>query len=198
MKVHTTDRPSRAENPNAATINDDATDALMAAYTAGDHRAWEALFDQLAPRLLAFFQSCLQDRVFAEDHLQATFVELRRARHTYRLGTPVRRWVFRIAAHVRVGDYSCLDRSDSRAAVRATPASLPGESARDRQVRQAIDSLTSAERLIIHLQRFERMSFEEIAEVLGSTEAEVRRLVLHAYHELRERLWTLSDDGERP
>jgi RNA polymerase sigma-70 factor (ECF subfamily) len=72
-----------------------------------------------------------------------------------------------------------------------------GASARDRQVRQAIDGLASIERSIIHLHRFERMSFGEIAEVLGRTEAEVRHLGLHAYDQLRERLWTLSD-GEGP
>jgi len=176
-------------------MHDDAVEGLMAAYAAGDFRAWELLFDQLAPRLLGFFQRCLQDPVVAERHLQATFVELHRTRHTYRPGTPVRCWAFAIATRVRVGERSCLDPPDTGRASRANLLGVAGESARDRQVRQAIDGLASAERSIIHLHRFERMTLEEIAEVLGWTESAVRRHVLRAYDQLRKRLWTLSDDG---
>ena len=197
--MRTADRPKPAlANRGAATTDDGAAEALMAAYAAGDRGAWEPLFDRLAPRLLGFFQRSLRDPALAEDHVQATFVEMHRVRRSYPPGTPVRRWVFTIAARVRVNDASCLDRSGPCAATRATPPTVPGESARDRQVRQAIDALASSERSIIHLHRFERMTFEEIAGVLGSTEAAVRREALQAYHRLRERLWTLGDDGERP
>jgi RNA polymerase sigma-70 factor (ECF subfamily) len=168
----------------------------MAAH-AGDRAAWETLFDRFAPRLLGFFQRCLLDPALAEDHVQATFVELHRARRAYTPGTPVRRWVFTIATRVRVRGSSCLDRAGPCAATRATTGSVPGQSARDRQVRRAIDGLGNTERSIIHLHRFERMSFAEIAEVLGRPEAAVRRQALQAYHQLREHLWTLSDDGER-
>jgi RNA polymerase sigma-70 factor (ECF subfamily) len=197
MNVRTADRPKRtARSPNAVTTDDDATDALIAAY-GGDRAAWETLFDRFAPRLLGFFQRCLRDPALAEDHVQATFVELHRARCSYTRGTPVRRWIFTIATRVRVGDRSCLDRAGPCAATPATSASVPGDSARDRQVRRAIDGLGNTERSIIHLHRFERMSFAEIAEVLGRPEAAVRRQALQAYHQLREQLWALSDDGER-
>ncbi len=177
-------------------IDDDATDTLIAAH-AGQRAAWEALFDRFAPRLLAFFQRCLRDPALAEEHVEATFVELHRARRAYTPGTPVRRWVFTIATRVRVRGSSCLDRAGPCAATHATAGSVPGQSARDRQVRRAIDGLGNTERSIIHLHRFERMSFAEIAEVLGRPEAAVRRQALQAYHRLREHLWTLSDDGER-
>jgi RNA polymerase sigma-70 factor (ECF subfamily) len=170
----------------------------MAAYAAGDQRAWEPLFDRLAPRLLALFQRCLQDSASAEQHLQATFVELHRSRRSYRVGTPFRRWVFALAIRVRVGEGSCRDRLGADPHQREAPPILPDEGPVERRVRQAIDTLTSGERTLIHLHRFERMSFEEIAEVIGSSEAVVRRQLLGAYHELRGRLWTPDGGGAGP
>lgn len=177
-------------------MNDDATESLLSAYAAGDRRAWEPLFDQLAPRLLGFFERCLHDRARAESHVQATFVQLHRARRTYRPGTPARLWVFSIAARVRVDDRSCLDRMDASGSNGAGRKSSPGEDERERLVRHAIDGLPNIERSILHLHRFEHMTFAAIAEVLGWSESAVRQRGLRAYHQLRERLWMLGDDGE--
>jgi RNA polymerase sigma-70 factor (ECF subfamily) len=175
---------------------DDDAAALMAAYAGGDRAAWEPLFDRLAPRVLGFFQRCLGDTPLAERYVEACFVELHRARRDYRAGTPVRRFVFAIAMRVRIDDRSCLDRPDRAGACQATDP-RPHEHAREREVRAAIDGLACVERSLIHFHRFERMSFEEIAHVLGWTEAAVRRQLEQAYHRLRGRLWTLGDDGGR-
>ena len=185
------DRPERTpQRPHA-----DPIEPLIAAYTRGDASAWDPLFDRLAPRLLGFFLRCLHDPELAEQHVQATFLELHRSRRSYRRGTPALRWVFRTASRVRIDGRSCLERPDSDGASQQSPARGRGESPRDRQVREAIDNLSRIERTIIHLHRFERMSVEEITEVLGWTEAAVRRHLTSAYLQLRMRLWTLSDDG---
>jgi RNA polymerase sigma-70 factor, ECF subfamily len=172
----------------------------MATYAAGDRRAWDPLFDRLAPRLLGFFQRSLPDPAAAEGHVEATFVQLHRSRHSYRLGTSVRHWVFGIAARVVIDGENALERRARRGAVRAPARAqgASGESARDRQVRQALEGLAITERMAIHLHRVERMTLEEIADVLGWTEDAVRCQLLHAYRALRERLWTLGDDGVGP
>ena len=177
----------------AATIDDRAIEAWMGAYASGDRDAWEPLFRQLAPRLLAFLRRWLPDPALAEMYAQATFVELHRARRSYKPGTSVRRWVFAIATRVRIEPAGTACATD-----RVSRASVASENARENQVRLALESLAGSDRAIIHLHRFERMNFEDIADVLGWTEAAVRQRISRAYQQLRERLWSLSDDGEGP
>jgi RNA polymerase sigma-70 factor (ECF subfamily) len=176
---------------------DDDAAALMAAYAEGGRATWDPLFDWLAPRLLGFYQRCLRDPALAERYVESCFVELHRARGNYRCGTPVRRFVFAIAMKVRIDDHSCLDGPDRAGARRATDPRSSDDSGRDCVVKAAIDGLAPADRSLIHLHRFERMSFEEIAQVLGWTEAAVRHGLGRAYHQLRGRLGTLGDDGGR-
>lgn len=195
--MHTPDPSQRSgQEPSAGAISDGVVAALVAAGVAGDRRAWEPLFDELAPRLLDFFQRSLQDPVHAERHVEAAFLELHRSRHTFRRAQPVRPWVFGIAVRARVDGRSGLDRAKGSADGRRAAGGARREGARDRQVRQALEELTGLERMAIHLHRFERMNFEEIAGVLGWTEEAVRCQVLHTYRALRERLWMVSDDGE--
>lgn len=191
--MRTSDLPRVSElGVSEITIDDPTFEMLMAAYAAGDPAAWEPLFEQLAPRLLAFFRRSLPEAASAEDHVHATFIQLHRARRDYRPGTPLRPWVFAIATRVRVDDRTELGTAKQTTRVRGS-----GENPRDRQVREAIENLAPIERSVIHLQRFERMRFHEIAHVLGLSEATVRQWTLRAYRRLNERLWMLSDGGDR-
>ncbi|MDB4989463.1 MAG: polymerase, sigma-24 subunit, subfamily [Myxococcaceae bacterium] len=181
--------------------------ALMAAYIAGDERAFSALFDALAPRLLAFFQRAVNDRAVAEDLLQITFERVHAARERYRLGSPVRPWLFTIAARVRVdelrrryrlpasADESELDRVPASAPLADDPEQLDQRS-RDLQVRQALDKLPASQRVVVHLHRFEGMSFGEIGSVLGAQEGAVRLRAFRAYETLRTLLLPLMSEGE--
>ena len=56
----------------------------MAAYVAGDARAFEQLFARLAPRLHGFFRRSFGEA--ADDLLQVTFMKVHRARQQYRQG----------------------------------------------------------------------------------------------------------------
>jgi RNA polymerase sigma factor (sigma-70 family) len=177
--------------------------ALMAAYAAGDVRALDALFNALAPRLLAFFQRCDADPSLAEELLQATFLQLHQERRAYHPGTSLRLWLFSIAAHVR--------REQLRRRGGATPdtwraapllsergrAAVSGahSDGRDRAVREALDALQGSERAILHLHRYESMTFAEIAQVLGAREDAVRAQALRTYRSLLERLQPLVGEG---
>ena len=192
-------RRRAGQAPSLVAAGDGAAEALMAAYAAGDRRAWEPLFDRLAPRLLGFFQRSLQDPAAAEEHVEATFVQLHRARHSYRPGCP--RGTGSSGSQPAYGSTAAAssERRARRGAVRA-PAGT-GASGRERPRPAGTAGarrLANHERIAIHLHRVERMTFEEIAEVLGWTEEAVRCQVLHAYRALRERLWALSDDGAGP
>ena len=183
------------------TASDDTRDeSLMARYLAGDHRAFEQLFTRLAPRVYGLFMRSFGEATVAEELVQATFLNLHRSRSTYRIGLPLRPWVFTIAARVRRDElrrrYRLKEDCDEEALVRAETTSAmraaggEGERQRERaaRVREAIDRLPESQRVVVQLHRFEGLTFPEIAEILGTTALAVRARAFRAYETLRAEL----------
>ena len=174
----------------------------MAAYVAGDERAFERLFVRLAPRVHGFFMQSFREPATADDLLQRTFLKLHGARASYRPGAPLRPWLFTIAARVRLDELrsrlhlpdSCDEETLARAAEeRGEPARPDGEHADlVARVRAAVDALPEAQRVVVHLHRYEGMSFGEIARVLATSEGAVKQRAFRAYARLRESLASLA------
>jgi len=175
----------------------------MAQYAAGDQVAFQRLFALLAPRIRAFFlRSFSEDASVAEDLTQTTFLKLHRARTSYRPELPLKSWVFTIAAGVRrdelrrryrlpphVGEAE-LEQAESRlSAENAAGTDLDGGN-KTEAVRAAIKRLPESQRVVVHLHRYEELTFEQIAEVLGTTPGAVRVRASRAYERLREELRT--------
>jgi RNA polymerase sigma-70 factor (ECF subfamily) len=170
-------------------------DELMAAYAGGDARAFEALFARFAPRLHAFFLRSFHEPQVAADLLQVTFMKVHRAREQYRPDSRVSPWLFAIAARVRLdelrkrlrmpedADEEALARADEQAP-RDPP---PDPDVRD-AVRAALAARPESQRAVIHLHRYEGMTFAEIARVLGSTPGAIKLRAFRGYETLRERL----------
>jgi RNA polymerase sigma factor (sigma-70 family) len=181
-------------------------ETLMAAYVSGDRHAFEQLFARLAPRLHRFFRRSFSAESTADDLLQVTFLKLHRARDTYKPDMRVAPWAFAIAARVRLdeyrkrkrlaedGDEEALARADeARATEPRDDGAIDGDAAD--AVRRAIDALPESQRVVIHLNRFEEMTFAEIARVLGTTEGAVKLRAFRAYGALRRALAPLAPTG---
>jgi RNA polymerase sigma-70 factor (ECF subfamily) len=181
--------------------SDDVGDEpLMVRYLAGDHQAFAQLFTRLAPRVYGFFMRCFGEATLAEELVQATFLHMHRSRTTYRVGLPVRPWLFTIAAQVRRDElrrrYRLKEDSDEETLVRAetamamTAARDDGERQRERaaRVRHAIDQLPESQRVVVQLHRFEGLTFAQIADILGTTALAVRARAFRAYETLRVEL----------
>jgi RNA polymerase sigma-70 factor (ECF subfamily) len=182
-------------------------ETLMAAYVAGDRRAFEQLFARLAPRLHRFFLRTFRAEATADDLLQTTFLKLHRARDTYKRDMPVAPWAFTIAARVRLdelrkrkrlaedGDEEALARADEAQAAEARDeGGIDGGTAD--AVRRAVDALPESQRVVIHLNRFEGMTFGEIARVLGTTEGAIKLRAFRAYGTLRQALAAVAPREE--
>jgi RNA polymerase sigma-70 factor (ECF subfamily) len=185
-------------------------EALMAAYVAGDKRAFGELFARLGPRVHGFFMRAFGNTAVADDLLQTTFLKLHRARADYRPDLPLRPWVFAIAARVRTdelrrryrlaedaGDDELDAAAEAQAREQLAGAAADGQ--RDdlvASVRRAVDALPESQRLVVHLHRYEGMTFPEIARVLGTTEGAVKLRAFRAYERLREALRALLASEE--
>lgn len=180
----------------------------MSAYVAGDRRAFERLFGRVAPRVHSFFVRSFSSTAVADDLLQITFLKLHRARNDYRTGAPLRPWLFAIAARVRLDElrrrYRLPEDAGEEELVKAaeaqsgTTVELGGNSREEiaQAVQAAIARLPESQRVVVHLHRFEGMTFPEIAQVLGTTEGAVKLRAFRAYERLRKELADLMTGEE--
>jgi RNA polymerase sigma factor (sigma-70 family) len=172
-------------------------EALMAAYVAGSERAFTELFAELGPRVHAFFRRSFRSESVADDLLQQTFLKVHQARAQFRGESPVRPWVFSIAARVRIDELRRRMRQpklteDGLEAVEQAPAPQPPDPAvtadNAARVQAALESLPETQRVVVHLHRYEGLTFAEIAKVLDTSDGAVRVRAFRAYEKLRELL----------
>jgi RNA polymerase sigma factor (sigma-70 family) len=177
----------------------------MSAYVAGDARAFERLFARLAPRVHGFFMRSFREPAVADDLLQVTFMKVHRARTQYRGDLKVAPWLFAVAARVRLDelrkrlrlredapqalDDEALDRAVEKLSFEAEP---PPDGDVAEAVRRALDALPESQRTVIHLHRYEGLTFAEIAQVLGTTPGAVKLRAFRGYETLRETLKELA------
>jgi RNA polymerase sigma-70 factor, ECF subfamily len=180
-------------------------EALMKAYVAGDADAFDRLFRSLGPSVHAFFVRSAGRGAVAEDLLQTTFLRIHAARATWRGGERLRPWIFTIAARVRLDWLRRRGRTEREIYGDDVPepqsSDDPREAAleeeRAERVRTALDRLSEPQRVVIHLHRFEGMSFGEIGKVLGISEGAAKLRAFRAYGQLRTLLSDLVSEEPR-
>jgi RNA polymerase sigma-70 factor (ECF subfamily) len=176
-------------------------EALMAAYVDGDPAAFNALFKSLSPRIHGFFVRRFGNASVADDLLQTTFLKVHRARKEYRTGSPVRPWIFTIAARVGLdelrrrgrrpedADDKRLEKAVRTAALEQTDAStLMERSDIAAKVKAALETLPESQRVVVDLHRYQGLTFSEIGEILGTTEGAVKLRAFRVYERLRKQL----------
>lgn len=187
-----------APTVEALVMNDE--ERLMADYVGGNQAAFHQLFQLIGPRVRRFFLRKFGDETIAEDMQQITFMKMHRARASYRIGEPVRPWLFTIAARVRIDELrrrrnlenasdSDLDRADTKSAMEQAYEADPVERADiASKVRQALETLPESQRIVVQMHRYEGLTFREIGGLLDVTEAAVKLRAFRAYGQLRKQL----------
>lgn len=181
----------------------DATeDALMAAYAAGDERAGQRLFTSVAPRLRAFFERSSGDPTLADDLVQQTLLRIHVARAQFRPPAHAAPWIFTIARRIQLDEYRRVarqprlvgdDKLERQAAPEADVATTD-QSALAARVQAALAELPESQRVVVQMHRFQGMTFQAIAEALGTTAGAVRVRACRAYENLRRSLVASVED----
>jgi len=164
-------------------------EVLMSQYQRADQAATTALIRQVSPLLLRFFSSQFGSRPDAEDLVQDTWLQIHRARHTYRPGEPVLPWIYAIARHVRVDGYRRTQRIRSREQLMSplpeppVPAQPGPTNAPDFDTLIAV--LPPSQREVVSMLKVSGMSLEEVARATASSVGSVKLKAHRAYEKLR-------------
>jgi RNA polymerase sigma-70 factor (ECF subfamily) len=181
-----------------------------------------AAFDELMlryqNRLITVLEHLTGRRDQAEDLAQEVFLRVYRARKRYVAGAKFSTWLFTIANHVAANAL----RSQSRrpevnlegresgplgvnpldqmalAASGLMPARLADKAELHEVVSAALQGLNERQRLAVLLNKFEGMSYVDIAETMQLSVEAVKSLLTRARVNLREVLEPYLDQGTRP
>lgn len=161
----------RGDATSDPAVVDEGLVQLMIDYQAGRLDAFESLYAALAGDVRRFFAASVVDSAAVPDLVQQTFLEVHRARRTYRPPLPVRPWVFGIAVNVRRRHRRALvSAGQQRRApldAGAEPSSPPKDAVADLSIRRALAQLPASRRRPWILHHVHGFSFDEIGRRLG-------------------------------
>ncbi len=200
--------PAVARGPIAAAGLATSADRAMDRYANGDEAAFEAVYDALAPRLMAFLRRQLRDERAAEDLLQQTLLHLVTGRASFLPGARVVPWAFAIARRLVI-DAGRKNRRQVPIAVDAdvVGSPLPSPAPWADQIFQARETAARAHaelsrmpeglRVAFELVRLDGLSLADVAELLETSPNAVKVRVFRASEALRAALGDVSGDARR-
>jgi len=174
------------------------TDAqLMLRFKAGEVEAFEALFSRHSAALVGFAYRFVRNREAAEELAQEVFLRVHDAAPHYRPDAKFTTWLYRIATNIclnevrrprfRAGHQSLdsADDPDCRPVELADTAKPPADVLLQRRavsdaLRKALARLPQKQRAAFILNKYQELSYAEVAEVLGVTEKAVKSLIHRA------------------
>jgi RNA polymerase sigma-70 factor (ECF subfamily) len=165
--------------------------------------AFETLVERYQNRLLGVLTHLVGNPGEAEDLAQEVFLRVYRNRKAYKAKAKFSTWLYTIANnlasnHLRGKGRNPRASLDTGSSSQPAADRLPGPggtpSAQMRQVelyeviKDALEQLGDDQRMAVLLNKFEEMSYSEIAGVMGRTEPAIKSLLARARSNLREQL----------
>jgi len=191
---------------------------LMLEVRDGSAEAFEELVARYQNRVVALLEHHVGDRDQAEDLAQEVFLRVYRARDSYVPGAKFATWLFTIANNLASNALRRRSRRrevnlDARASgpLGAQPLAALAQAASGQMparqldkaelrdvVRLAMQALNERQRMAVLLNKFEGMSYADIAETMEMTPKAVKSLLSRARVHLREVLEPYLDRGQSP
>lgn len=150
------------------------------------------LYDRYQSQLLGFFSGMTQDKELSADLVQNVFYRILKYRSQFRGGS-FKTWIFHIARNVLNDQYKRKYRTIN-ASLDEYKDHIKDEKYADDdlqhredeyQLKKAMAALSDEKREILLLSKYQDKNYKEIAEILGTTEGNVKVKVFRALNDLR-------------
>jgi RNA polymerase sigma-70 factor (ECF subfamily) len=182
----------------------------MLEFQKGDQASFETLMRKYYARVLNFIYRFINNRDTAEDITQEVFVKVYKSAPTYKPRSKFQTWVFTMAKNASLNElrrlkhqgYS-LDKTmeDDEGGImmrqmedptQLGPAAKMIRDERVAVIREAIHALPENQRIAVLLRRYENLSYEEIAQTMGTSVEAVKSLLSRAKENLRNKLISIN------
>lgn len=172
---------------------------LMEAVKNGDLQQASLLFDRYHKRLFNFLARLTLERESAEDLTQNVFLRMIRYRNSYRDGMRFQSWIYQVARNV-FSDHYQAQKNKRSGFINVEQISdhlmdLEEEKQleeKEHLLRRSLALLSDEQRELLALTRFQHMKYEEVAELMDTTVANIKVKVHRAIAKLREHYFQLE------
>jgi len=171
----------------------------------GDHDAFEILVTRHQASVLNLIYRFIGDRTQAKDLTQEVFLRVWQAAKTYEPKAKFTTWIYRIATNLCLNELKSARRKKWVSFFRShedneysMEQSLPDDAPsaedllltkeRSRQISDALQSLPPNQRMALILKRYDELSYQEIARIMGCSVSAVESLLTRSKRTLQERL----------
>jgi RNA polymerase sigma-70 factor, ECF subfamily len=180
---------------------------LMLRFQAGELGAFDELFSRHVHALVNFAFRFVRNREVAEEMAQEVLLRVHDAAPHYRPKARFTTWLYRIATNVCLNEIrrphfkAMLKSQDCETALNLRGGSLAGEDRPDARadaalqrraigaaLRAALEGLPEKQRVAFILNKYQELSYVEVAEVMNLSEKAVKSVIHRAKEALAERL----------
>lgn len=210
MTLNWSNRPRMVEETVLNNRDEDAQ--CMLRFKAGNAQAFDQLFARHTHALVNFAYRFVHNRARAEELAQEVFLKVYEGASSYRVQAKFTTWLYRIAANICLNEirkpyframHQSLTEEPSRSG-EFTPKELQtaAEASRnlDRQaisfaLKQALSQIPEKQRMAFILNKYQELSYAEVAGIMKISEKAVKSLIHRAREALAERLAPLLPGG---
>ena len=185
--------------------NTASSEELMARIAEGDEDAFEILVNRHQTSILNLIYRFIGDRTQAKDLAQEVFIRVWQAAKTYKPEAKFTTWIYRITANLCFNElksarrkkwfsFNWSDEDGEHTFEETLSDSAPSaedlllEKERSRQISDALQNLPDNQRMALVLKRYDDLSYQEIAKVIGCSVSAVESLLVRAKRTLQEKL----------
>lgn len=172
---------------------------LMEAVKHGDLQQASLLFDRYNKRLFNYLVRMTLDRDLAEDLTQNVFVRMIRYRTSYREGHKFQSWIYQVARNVFSDHYQAnKNRKSTFMDIEKLGDQIPDSSdarkaeEQEHLLQRSMALLNEEQRELLVLTRFQHLKYEQVAEMMDTTVANIKVKVHRAIGKLREHYFELE------
>jgi RNA polymerase sigma factor (sigma-70 family) len=174
-------------------------ETIMEAVKNGDLQQASVLFERYNKRIFNFLGRMTMDRDLAEDLTQNVFLRMIRYRTSYKEGARYQAWIFQVARNVFADHYQA-NKTKMAGFVRMENINdqvedsddAAGQAEREQLLHRSMARLSEEQRELLILTRFQHMKYEEVAQVMDTTVANIKVKVHRAIAQLREHYFDLA------
>ena len=169
---------------------------LMEAVKNGDLRQASLLFDRYHKRLFNFLARMTMEPTIAEDLTQNVFLRMLKYRNSYREGARFQSWIYQMARNVFVDHYQESKNKSGFVKMESLPDKMDDSDHdyehQEKVLHQSMQKLPDDQRELLVLTRFQHMKYEEVAEIMNTSVANIKVKVHRAINKLREHYFELE------
>ena len=182
-----------------------SSEDLMVRIAEGDEYAFEILVIRHQTSVLNLIYRFIGDRAQAKDLAQEVFLKVWQAAKSYEAKAKFITWIYRITVNLCLNELksarrrrwlpfhrydehegNTIEETLSDGSPTAEDLLLARE--RSRQISEALQSLPANQRMALVLKRYDDLSYQEIARIMGCSVSAVESLLVRAKRALQEKL----------